>query len=110
MAISRAPAKTVEGRENQLISIAIDLAEKQMLEGNAPPSVITHFLRLGSTNAKLEKAKLEHETALLRAKTENLYNINRVEEKINEALSAMKTYRGVMFDEEINEDMMEDDY
>lgn len=95
----RAPAKTPEGRENQLISLAIDLAEKQMTEGTAAPSVITHFLKLGSTNAKLEKAKLEHETALLQAKTENLYNIKKAEEKIEAAMMAMKSYRGVMFDD-----------
>ncbi len=40
------PADTPEARENQLISAAVNLAEKQLLDGTASPSVITHYLRL----------------------------------------------------------------
>ena len=43
-----APAKTPKGRENQLISLAVDLAEKQLQEGTASSQVITHFLKLGT--------------------------------------------------------------
>lgn len=37
------PAMSPEARENQLISYAVDLAEQQLLDGTASPSVITHF-------------------------------------------------------------------
>ena len=46
----RAPAKTFEARENQLIALAVDLAEKQLSEGTASSQVITHYLKLGSTS------------------------------------------------------------
>lgn len=42
---TRRPANTVKGREDQLI-LAVDLAEKQMVEGTASSQVITHFLKL----------------------------------------------------------------
>ena len=54
----RAPAKTVEGRENQLIALAAELAEKQLFDGTATAQVITHFLKLGTMKAKLEMEKL----------------------------------------------------
>lgn len=90
----RPPAKTVEARENQLIAMAIDLAEKQILDGTASSQVITHFLKLGSTKEKIEKEKLSLEKDLVQAKTENLKSAARVEELYSEALSAMKSYSG----------------
>lgn len=87
------PALTPEARENQLISLAVDLAEKQLSEGTASSQVITHFLKLGSTKAQLEKAKLEHETELLRAKTESLESAKHMEELYRDAMEAFKGYR-----------------
>ena len=91
---TRPPALTPEGRENQLISLAIDLAEKQLSEGTASSQVITHYLKLGSTKERLEKEKLEKENELLKARTESLQSAKRVEELYKEALNAMKRYSG----------------
>ena len=88
------PALTPEARENQLISLAVDLAERQLLEGTASSQVITHYLKLGSTKERLEKEKLIEENKLLRAKTENLQSMKRVEELYAEALNAMRNYAG----------------
>ena len=88
------PALTPESRENQLISLAVDLAEKQLQEGTASSQVITHYLKLGSTKERLEKEKLEEENKLLRAKTENLQSQKRVEELYSEAIKAMRNYNG----------------
>ena len=63
------PALTPESRENQLISLAVDLAERQLQEGTASSQVITHYLKLGSTRERQEKEKLEEEIKLLRART-----------------------------------------
>ena len=90
----RRPALSPEARENQLISLAVDLAEKQLQEGTASSQVITHYLKLGSTKEKLEKEKLEEENKLLRAKTENLQSQKRVEELYSEAIKAMRNYNG----------------
>lgn len=91
---TRPPALTPEGRENQLISLAIDLAEKQLSEGTASSQVITHYLKLGSTKERLEKEKLEKENELLKAKTESLQSAKRVEELYKDALNAMRRYSG----------------
>lgn len=95
----RAKAKTPEARENQLVQAAVDLAEQQLLDGTASPSVITHYLRLGSTKNQLEKEKLERENELLKAKTEAIYNAQRIEELYNNAIQAMRVYSGSDMDE-----------
>ena len=88
------PALTPEARENQLISLAVDLAERQLLEGTASSQVITHFLKLGTTKAELEKEKLIHETKLMQAKTENLESAKNMEAMYKEAIEAMRCYSG----------------
>ena len=88
------PALTPEARENQLISLAVDLAEKQLLEGTASSQVITHFLKLGTTKAELEKEKLRNETKLMKAKTENLESSKNMEAMYKEAIDAMRCYSG----------------
>lgn len=88
------PALTPEARENQLIAMAVDLAEKQLLEGTASSQVITHYLKLGSSKEKLEREKLQEENKLLRAKTEQLQSQKRMDDLYAEAISAMKNYSG----------------
>lgn len=83
-----------------MISLAIDLAEKQLMEGTASSQVITHFLKLGSTKEKIEKEILEKQKELIAAKTESLQSTKRMEEMYAEAMSAIKNYRGENTDEE----------
>lgn len=88
------PALTPEARENQLISLAVDLAEKQLMEGTASSQVITHYLKLGSSKERIEKEILEKQKELISAKTENLKSAKRIEELYSEAISAMRKYSG----------------
>ena len=88
------PALTSEARENQLIALATNLAEKQLREGTASSQVITHYLKLGTTKEKIEKEILERQKELLEAKTENLRSAKRVEELYSNALKAMREYSG----------------
>lgn len=90
----RRPATTPEGRESQLISLAVDLAEKQMIEGTASSQVITHFLKLASTREKLEQERLQRENLLLSAKVDQIASAKRIEELYETALNAMRTYAG----------------
>lgn len=90
----RKPATTPEARENEMVSIAVDLAEEQILNGSASSQVITHFLKLGSTRERLEQQRLEHENELTRVKIEALESQKRVEELYIEALEAMRSYSG----------------
>ena len=94
MGKARRPALSPEARENQMIALAVDLAEKQLQEGTASSQVITHFLKLATTKASLEKQKLERETELLTAKTESLKSAQRIEELYDKAIKAMQRYGG----------------
>lgn len=99
------PATTPEGRENELVSAAIDLAETQIRDGTASSQVITHFLKLGSTRERLEQQRLEHENELTRVRIEAIESQKRVEELYMEALQAMRSYSGdqPMSDEDVEE-------
>lgn len=88
------PATTPEGREGQMVSAAIDLAEKQIHAGTASSQVITHYLKLGSSRELLEQQRLAHENELTRVKIEQLESQKRVEELYLEALQAMRSYSG----------------
>lgn len=90
----RPPATTPEARENQLVSLAFDLAEQQMRDGTASAQVITNFLRLGSSREKLEQERLRQENLLTQAKIESLAAAERVEELYKKALGAMSAYQG----------------
>ena len=88
------PGLTPESEENRLISKAMKLAERQIDEGTASSQVISHFLKLGTTKAELEKEKLARENELLRAKTESLQSMARMEELYENAIKAMQKYGG----------------
>ena len=90
----RPPAPTPEGRENQLISQAVDLAERQIQEGTASAQVLTHYLKLGTTRERLEQEKITRENELLLARVEALVSGQRVEELYGEAIRAMALYAG----------------
>ncbi len=88
------PALSPEARENQMIALAVDLAERQLIEGTASSQVITHFLKLGTTKAELEKEKLKKETELLNAKTKAAESAEEVKVLYENALKAMRNYSG----------------
>ena len=88
------PALTPEARENQLISLAIDLVEQRLIDGTASSQETTHFLKLASTKARIEKEILEKQKELISAKTENLKSAQKIEELYEEAINAMRHYNG----------------
>lgn len=90
----RRPATTIEGRENQLVSLAVDLAERQLADGTASAQVISHYLKLGSTREALEQERLRGENAVLLAKVESMASSKRQEELYEKAIFAMRTYAG----------------
>lgn len=90
----RRRATTPEGRENQLVSLAVDLAEQQLRAGTASAQVISHFLKLGSTREQLEQQRIANENELLKAKVDALASASRIEELIAGAITAMRSYTG----------------
>jgi hypothetical protein len=99
----RPPAKTSEERENQLIAAAVNLAEKQLISGQASAQVITHYLKLGSSREQLEQQRLKNEVAMLETKRELMESEKRTESLIADALRAMQGYMGVSNDNQDRE-------
>ena len=85
-------AATLEERENHLISLALDRAEEQLLNGTASSQLITHFLKIGCLKEQNQKLKTEKEIALIEAKTGALKSAAHSEELIASAIEAMKDY------------------
>lgn len=92
---TRPPAKTPEARESELVSLAHDLAEKQLRDGTASSQVQTHFLKLGSSRELLEQERLAHENELTRVKIQRLEDAEKAEVMYKEALEAMRSYSGL---------------
>lgn len=91
---STRPALTPEAKENEMISLAVDLAEKQLREGTASSQIVTHYLKLATTNAKLEREILEKQKELLEAKTQSLQSQSKSDELYERAITAFKKYSG----------------
>ena len=92
-----------EDRENQLISLAVNLAEEQLRNGTASSQVITHYLKLAATRERdrLEMEKLASENTLLAAKTDLIRSTQQNDELYKQALRAIMDYRGT--DNEVKE-------
>ena len=88
------PALTPEARENQCISLAMDLAEQQLRDGTASSQVITHFLKAGASRAELEKEKLRRENLVLEAKAKAYESSEEIKTLYENALKAMRNYSG----------------
>lgn len=88
------PSLTAEAREKRMISLAMDLAEQQLMDGTASSQLITEFIKRGSAKARLENEKLREENELLKAKTSSINSAKETEKLYREALDAMRNYSG----------------
>lgn len=98
-----APGKTPQAREAQLVAAAVELAEKQLLDGTASAQVITHYLKLGSSRELLEQDRLRNENRLTEAKIEDLGSRKETEEMYRKALLAMSAYSGNVVQGELDD-------
>lgn len=87
------PATTPEARERQLTQLAVDLAEKQLKEGTASPSIINHYLKVASSREVQEREILAKQAELLHAKAQNINSDRDAEELAKAAIEAMRTYK-----------------
>lgn len=94
-------ALTPEGREDQIIAYAMDVAEERILNGTASDGLLIQFLKQGSSKERLEREIMTEQKKLIEAKTEAIESAKRVEELYREALKAMRTYSGTHDDDEV---------
>lgn len=93
-------ARTLEGRENQLIALAVDLAEKKLRDGTASSQIITTLLNLATTKYRLEMERIRSDILLKEAKVEEIRSSEDVKDMYEDAINAMQSYRPPMEDEE----------
>lgn len=86
------PASTPEAREQQLVNLAVQLAEKQLRDGTASPSIINHYLKIASRREVLEREILEKQSKLIEAKAQNINKDREAEDLAKAAIEAMKNY------------------
>lgn len=86
------PASTPDAREQQLVSLAVDLAEQQLRDGTASAAVMTHFLKIASKREVLEREILEKQSALIEAKASSINKDKDSDALAKAAIEALKSY------------------
>lgn len=102
--VKRRVARTPEAREAQLISLAVDAAEKQLREGTASSQIIVHYLKMGSKREKLEQEQIKVQTEMYAARTKAYASAEEIKELYTSAMEQMKLYQGNPSPEEPEED------
>ena len=88
------PAISPDIKENELVSLAIDLVEQRLRDGTASAQETCHFLKIATSKARIEKEILEQQKELISAKTEALKSAKRVEALYADAIKAFRNYNG----------------
>lgn len=91
-----APAMTPESRQEQLIALAVNNAEKRLLDGTASDRIICHYLKLDSDRRKSEKelVMMDKQMGLIDAKTKAAQSNDELKQLMTDAIAAMKIYSG----------------
>lgn len=97
-----APARTPQEKENQLISLAMNLAQKQLEDGTATSQVITHFLELATVRERLKNERLESDLRVAEAKIKQMEAQETSAELFEKAMRAFSSYQG---DDSYDEDI-----
>ena len=95
------PALTPEARENQMISLAMDLAERRLRDGSASSQEVTHFLKIAANKEidAINKQLAQKELELKEAKRQAVESQAKIDELYSKALKAMQRYSGNGSDE-----------
>ena len=83
-----------ESREQQMISLAVNEAERRLIDGTASSQIIVHYLNLATTQAQINLELARQDLELKKAKTESIESERRTEEYYREAIDAMRRYSG----------------
>lgn len=101
------PAKTLEGRNDQLVAAAFNLVEQRIHNQTASAQETVHFLRQGSPSQRLQMEKLEAENEVLKARVKEMESRTGAEALMEKAIRAFKGYSGEI---PIDPDALGDEY
>lgn len=84
-----------DARTQQMISLAVDLAEQKLRDGTATSQIIEHYLKLAAKRTDLDIQIAEQQLALMRAKTAAIESDNSEKRDYAQVLEAMREYNGI---------------
>lgn len=92
--MSKTKVTTSEGIEKRVVTKAYRLVEERIDNNTATAQELTYFLKMGSSQAELEKQMLEEKKKLLEAKTKALADAEDYKRMVHEAMEALTIYKG----------------
>lgn len=98
------PAFSREEREDRLIALAYDVAEKRLLNGTASAQEIAYLLKAGSTRERIERQLMKKQDELMATKADDIKSRKTMEEAYTAALAAMRRYQGA-YGDDVDEDL-----
>lgn len=101
--VTMRPALSVENREGQIANLAMNLVEQRIRDGTATSQEVVYCLKLGSKQAQLEMELLESKRELARAQVESIEVAKATQIAYQEALTAIKSYRGLDDEDDVGD-------
>lgn len=98
------PIRTPEAKENLLINLAVDLAEKKLRDGTASSQIIALLLNLATSKTQLELEKLRSDLRVADAKIKMMVDQETSKDLYENAIKAFKSYSGSQEDEEYEDE------
>lgn len=92
MGRKQSPPLNPEAHQNKLIALALDQAEEALKNKTASSQVLTHFLKLADTKAKLDLEKTKLENRLLEEKIRGEQERQSWDAMLTAVLDALKSY------------------
>jgi hypothetical protein len=93
------PALTDDAEELQMISLARTLSMERMKNGTATAQEILYWLKLGSSETRLDKEIQQEKKEWLKARTKEIKDGEATAKIYSEAIEAMKSYQGIIDDD-----------
>ena len=88
-------AKTPEERDMQLALLATDAIERRIRNGEASAQELLFYAKKGGRRDKIEEEILENNRKLIEAKTLQIEESRKTQERYQEVIDAIKRYSGV---------------
>ncbi len=85
---------TPGGIQNHMVNLAVQLAEQQLRDGTASPTVVTHYLKLGTLDYEIQLEKLRNEAELAKARAQQIASSENMERLAAKAIEAFGRYTG----------------
>ena len=87
-------ARTADAREQEMIALAMDLAEQQLRDGTISSQTHSLLVKSGLGRERLERQRLEQENIKLRAQVEQIKSESQSNELLEKVYRQLRVYSG----------------